>query len=112
MIHFWVAALKSDLNLRILILETILFILLNPFIPSLCFFLFLSFRLSGNAAAEKHAHFLAKTMAVINGTFEVQRRLRIHPHFLISGANAANTCFLVLNDGKGDTTLGKVSRNL
>ena len=68
-------SLNSQMSFKVLIIEAVTFVLLNPLLPAICFFLWFTFRMSGNTKAAVHHHFLAKTMAGINGTFEVRMNL-------------------------------------
>ena len=79
-VHLWISNIKSRLSRKFLLAETLMFMVLPPLIPTICFFMFLTYRVSTNIKAEKQAHFLAKSVAVINGTFEVSN---IFYHLLI-----------------------------
>ena len=71
LVHLWSSTLRSRIPCKILVAQTVIFVLLPPFIPTLSAIGFLSCRWSGYKMGERYAHYLANSTSVINGTFEV-----------------------------------------
>ena len=70
--HFCMSSMRSNFNLRQQLILGAVIMLLNPFLPPICYFLWLVFLMSGRQKGRDVFHFLAKLSSGIAGTFEVR----------------------------------------
>ena len=108
LVHLWSSTLRSKIPCKILIAQTVIFILLPPFIPTLSAIGFLSCRWSGYKIGEQYAHYLAKSTAVINGTFEVVIKLCCLCGQLCLGTTSNDPSLCIYDDWANDSTVDEV----
>ena len=85
LLHYLMTAIQSNIPRKVFIMEMTGFVLLNPFITSLSYLLWMLLRTAMVDRYEEHLHYLAKTLGMINGTFEAPLQLILVSWFIITG---------------------------
>ena len=70
LIHFFMSSKKRRMSLGQQAILAAVFIILNPFMPAICNFLWLVCRISKRWKQEEYYHYLAKVTSGIQGAFE------------------------------------------
>ena len=74
--NFFMSSMRRSLSLKQQTMLAAVFIILSPFVPPICNFLWLVCALSGRQNQGVFFHYLAKLTSGINGTFEVKISLK------------------------------------
>ena len=70
--HFFMATVQNRMTRKQSFMFAMVLIVMNPFLPPICHFMWLVCRMSGNKNNEAYCHYLAKLTQGISGAFEVR----------------------------------------